>query len=157
MCPLSAILSHLLSRWSISQAGWCLLWWIWKIWWFPQRHAGSGVSNRGAAISRPVARTAHIWKDRDFIYDGEMTAGVDGARNDAATTPLRHLRPEEISKVSEINGLALYFQNREIKQTLMNFRLVLIWKYCIFILSFILGDVVIVWPKTRVSETGESG
>lgn len=87
---------------------------------------GSGVSNRGAAISRPVARTAHIWKDRDFIYDGEMTAGVDGARNDAATTPLRHLRPEEISKVSEINGLALYFQNREIKQTLMNFRLVLI-------------------------------
>ncbi|KAL0164488.1 hypothetical protein M9458_040241, partial [Cirrhinus mrigala] len=40
------------------------------------------MSNRSAAISRPVARTAHIWKDRDFIYDGEMTAGVDGARND---------------------------------------------------------------------------
>lgn len=40
---------------------------------------GTGMSNRGAAISRPVARTAHFWKDRDFIYDGEMTAGVDGA------------------------------------------------------------------------------
>lgn len=43
---------------------------------------GTGMSNRGAAISRPVAWTAHIWKDRDFIYDGEMTAGVDGAQND---------------------------------------------------------------------------
>jgi len=40
---------------------------------------GTGMSNRGAAISRPVARTAHIWKDRDFIYDGEMTPSVDGA------------------------------------------------------------------------------
>jgi len=39
----------------------------------------SRVNNRGAAISRPVAWTAHIWKDRDCLYYDEMTEGVDGA------------------------------------------------------------------------------
>ncbi len=42
-----------------------------------------GVNNRGAAISRPVAWTAHIWKDRDCLYYDEMTEGVDGAWNDS--------------------------------------------------------------------------
>lgn len=77
----------------------------------------TGMSNGVATIIRPVAWTAHLRKDRDFIYDGEMTAGVAGCEMAATTMAL----------ASETRGDFKGQQERRIsilfpKQPLMNFR-----------------------------------
>lgn len=107
---LSAILSHLLSRWSISQAAWCLLWWICQIWWFPQRHA-----REGWVIGLPPL--SGLWHGQLIFGRTEISFTMVRWLQvwlDAKCLPQQwqlHPRPEEVSKVSEKDVLAFYFQN----------------------------------------------
>lgn len=89
----------------------------------------SGMSNRVATIIRPVAWTAHLWKDRDFIYDAEMTAGGDGSEMAAITMALAS-ETRRGFKGQQERRISILFP----KQLLMNLRpreVVFIPKYLI--------------------------
>lgn len=134
---LSAILSHLLSCWSISQAAWCLLWWICQIWWFPQRHAREGW----VIGLPPLSGLWHgqlIFGRTDFIYDGEMTAGAAGCEM-ADTTMAPASETRRGFKGQRERRISILFP----KQLLMIFRL----REVVFIRKYLISSL---WYSTTM-------
>lgn len=131
MCPLSAILSHLLSRWSISQAGWCLLWWIWQIWWFPQRHTGPGW-----VIGVPPL--AGLWHGQlifgrteiSFMMVKWLQVWME-LKMTATTTALTASEAWRDFKGQQDKWISIVFPEPRNKTDPYEFWLVLILKYCI--------------------------